>query len=354
MFKFLKEKLKKAVFSIGKRVEEIKEEKVPEEKKKEEIKQKPEIKKEQTKEPKKEFAEEKAKEKKSFLGLIKEKITTTKISEDTFEDLFFELEVALLENNVALDVIDKIRENLKKELVNAPILRGKVEEKIKDSLKNSIDDLLSIEKIDLIKKIKESKKPFIICFFGINGSGKTTSIAKIANFLHIKKFSVVLAAADTFRAASIEQLKEWGKRLNIKVIAHDYGSDPASVAYDAISYAKAHNIEVILIDTAGRQHSNVNLIREMEKIVRIAKPNLKIFVGESIVGNDAIEQAQNFDNAIGIDGSILTKADIDEKGGAIVSISYITHKPILFLGTGQLPSDLKEFNKEEIIKNLGL
>ncbi|MEK6826227.1 MAG: signal recognition particle-docking protein FtsY, partial [Nanoarchaeota archaeon] len=186
-----------------------------------------------------------------------------------------------------------------------------------------------------------------------NGSGKTTSIAKIANYLQKNKISVVLAASDTFRAASIHQLKEWGGRLKVKVIAHDYGSDPAAVAFDGIKFCQAHKIDVLLVDTAGRQHSNINLMKEMEKIVRIAKPDLKIFIGEAIVGNDAVQQAEDFNKAIGIDGSILTKADVDEKGGAIVSISYITKKPILFLGVGQMPSDLKEFSKEETIQSLG-
>ena len=168
------------------------------------------------------------------------------------------------------------------------------------------------------------------------------------------KLSVVLSASDTFRAAAIQQLKDWGEKLNMKVIAHNYGSDPAAVAFDAISYAKSHNIDVVLIDTAGRQHSNKDLLREMEKIVRVAKPDLKIFVGEAIVGNDCVEQAKEFHKAVDIDGIILAKADVDEKGGAIISVSFITHRSIMYLGTGQSVDDLKEFNKEEIVKGLGL
>ncbi|MBL7056474.1 signal recognition particle-docking protein FtsY, partial [Candidatus Woesearchaeota archaeon] len=186
------------------------------------------------------------------------------------------------------------------------------------------------------------------------GSGKTTSIAKVANMLKNNKFSCVLAASDTFRAASIEQLEYHGKQLGIKVIKHDYQSDPAAVAFDAIKHAKAKEIDVVLIDTAGRLHSNSNLIEEMKKIIRISKPDLKIFVGESITGNDCIEQAKAFNDAVGIDGIILTKADVDEKGGAAISVSYVTKSPIMYFGVGQEYIDLKEFDSNMVVEGLGL
>ena len=163
-----------------------------------------------------------------------------------------------------------------------------------------------------------------------------------------------MVAADTWRSAAIEQLEEQGNKLGVKVIKHQYGSDPTAVAYDGVSFAKAHNVEAVLIDTAGRQHNNQNLIQQMEKIVRVIKPNLKVFVGESTTGNDCIEQAKKFDDIIGIDAIILSKADIDERGGAAISISYIIDKPIIYLGMGQKTEDLKEFRKEEIINSLGL
>ena len=226
-------------------------------------------------------------DKKSIFGIIKEKIITTKISEEKFEELFYELELTLLENNVAFEVVEKIKEDMKKNIVEKPIKRGNIEDEIKNSLKLSIEDLFNVERIYLLDKMK-TKKPYVICFVGINGSGKTTSIAKIAHLLQKNKKSIVLAAADTFRAAAIQQLKEWGTKLNVKVIAHDYGSDPAAVAFDTIKYAEAHSLDVVLIDTAGRLHSNKDLVREMQKIVRVAKPDLKIFVGESITGNDCV------------------------------------------------------------------
>jgi fused signal recognition particle receptor len=198
------------------------------------------------------------------------------------------------------------------------------------------------------------EKPYVIVFFGINGSGKTTSIAKFAKLLMDQGKSVVLAAADTFRAASIEQLQHHGEKLGAKVIKHDYGSDPAAVAFDAVKHAKSQNTDVVLIDTAGRMHSNKNLVDEMKKIVRVSDPDLKIFVGESITGNDCVEQAKTFNEAVGIDGIILSKVDIDEKGGAAVSVGYVTKKPIVYIGVGQEYKDLKEFDSKVVVENLGL
>ncbi|MBI2558438.1 signal recognition particle-docking protein FtsY [Candidatus Woesearchaeota archaeon] len=293
--------------------------------------------------------------KKGFFAAIKEKVITTRINEAQFEKLFWELELALMENNVAVEVIEKIKNDLKEELVEKPIKRTRVEETIQEALKGSIEGLFQSSSMDLIQEVKNKKeKPYIIAFFGINGSGKTTSIAKLANMLKEKNISCVLAASDTFRAASIEQLQLHADNIGIKLIKHDYGSDPAAVAFDAIKHAKARDIDVVLIDTAGRMHSNVNLINEMKKIIRVAKPDLKIFVGESITGNDCVEQAKTFNDAVGIDGIILAKADIDEKGGAAVSVSYVTKKPILYLGTGQRYSDLQVFNSEVVVKGLGL
>ncbi|HII63927.1 TPA: signal recognition particle-docking protein FtsY [Candidatus Woesearchaeota archaeon] len=279
---------------------------------------------------------------------------TTKISGQQFEDMFSEMEMALLENNVAVEVIDKIKHDLKEALVDHPIRRGRVEETVIVSLKDSIRGLFE-SAFDIVSRIREKReKPYVIAFVGINGSGKTTSIAKLASYLGEKGFSVVLAAADTFRAASIEQISQHGDKLGIRVVKHDYGADPAAVAFDAIKHGKAKGIDVVLIDTAGRMHSNADLVNEMKKIMRVAKPDLKIFVGESITGNDCVEQAKTFNDAVSIDGIILSKADVDEKGGAAVSVSYITKKPILYIGTGQDYKDLRPFDVDAVMENLGL
>ncbi len=293
-------------------------------------------------------------EKKGFFAKVKEKVITKKIDSKQFDELFWDLELALLENNVAVEVIEKIKEDLKKRLVDVPLRRSEIQEIILESLRKSIESLFEIPPADLLQQVKYNEKPYVILFVGINGSGKTTTIAKIAHMMLKNGLKPIIAASDTFRAAAIQQLEEHGKKLGVKVVKHDYGADPSAVAFDAIKAAKAHNLDVVLIDTAGRMHSNQNLVNEMKKIVRVTKPNMKIFVAEAIAGNDAVIQAKVFDEAIGIDGIILAKADIDEKGGAAVSISYVTGKPILYLGCGQLYEDLELFDKEKIIKNIGL
>lgn len=352
------EEIKEGKKEEREKIEEKKEEEVGKEEEKEEEKaeEKKEVKKEEKEEEKigkfEEIKEEKLEEKKEGLfAKLKKILVFKKLNEETFNNLFDKLELILIENNVALEAIDYLREQLREELVNKEINRKELEKKITEALKKSISSLL-LEPFDLVNKIKNSEKPFVIVFFGVNGSGKTTTIAKIAYLLKQNKLTTVLAAADTFRAASIEQLEKHAKNLGIEVIKQKYGADPAAVAFDAIAHAKAHRIDVVLIDTAGRMHTKTDLLREMEKICRVAKPSLKIFVGEAITGNDAVEQARSFNEAVGIDAIILTKADVDEKGGAIISVSYVTKKPVLFLGIGQEYNELKLFDKQEILKKI--
>ncbi|MEK6913909.1 MAG: signal recognition particle-docking protein FtsY [Nanoarchaeota archaeon] len=294
---------------------------------------------------------------KSFFQRVTSNINKVKISEKEYDEYSEELENILLENNVALEVAERMVLDLKEKLVGREFLKKEVESGIKSLFGDIIGDIL-ISPPDLLEQIKDkiykSKEPYVILFCGINGSGKTTTIAKVANYLKSKNLSCLIAAADTFRAASIEQIKEHGNKLGIKVISHDYGSDPASVGFDAIQYAKKNSINCVLIDTAGRMHTQKNLLREMEKIVKVCKPDKKLFIGESITGNDAVEQVKSFDELIGIDGIILTKADIDEKGGTALSVGYVTKKPIFYLGTGQNYNDIEPFNKNKFIEKLGL
>jgi len=367
MFNFLKDKLKKFFRKESEEIaQEVKEEKVIE-KGKEELKEKLiELKSEKIKGEKKEeikdeiekikeklekkLSEKEPEEKKGFFGKLKSIFTSFKLTEDKFEEMWQELEILLIESNVAISVIDSLKEKLKAELISREIKKGELEKLIRESLKKAIASLL-LNPFDFVKRVNE-KKPFVIVFFGINGGGKTTSIAKIAYLLKENKLSSVLAAADTFRAASIEQLTIHANKLNAPIIKHNYKADPAAVAFDAVAYAKSNNIDAVLIDTAGRMQNQANLMREMEKIIRVSKPDLKIFIGESITGNDVVEQAKAFNEAIGIDGIILSKADVDEKGGAALSVSHVTNKPILFLGTGQNYEDLEVFDKEKLLENI--
>ena len=368
MFNKLKEKLKNWTKKVSEKAEEKASSNAVDDTKKEvELptkfspalqKYEPEL--DKVKEIKKEIKQEKAEEEKpkpgekGFLKKVVSKIKKLKISEKEFEIYEEELKMLLLENNVAFEVAEKIIQDLKKNIIGKEFLKKEVESEITESFKDIINEIL-IEPYSIYNKIKEKQdKPYIILFCGINGTGKTTSIAKIAEQLKKQKLSCVLAAADTFRAASIEQINKHGDKIGVKVISHDYGSDPAAVGFDAIKYAKKNKLACVLIDTAGRMHTSKNLLKEIEKISRVCKPDTTIFVGESITGNDIIEQVKTFDWEIGIDGIILTKADIDEKGGTALSVGYVTKKPILYLGVGQGMGDLKVFNKQEFIGKLGL
>jgi fused signal recognition particle receptor len=353
MFGNLKDKLKKWVSKTKEDVEEVVEtieEKIkPEKKDKKPAKKEKKVKKKETKEKKveekPEIIEEETPEpevKKSKKSVFRKSLTGEK-----FEEVFEELEMILLQNNIAYEAVESLKESLKEKLVGES---AKIS--IEDALKESIEELLQ-NPPNLIDQIEEKKEsPYVILFTGINGSGKTTTIAKLANLLIKNKLTVCLASADTFRAAAIEQLQVHADKLDVQLIKKAYGSDPAAVGFDAVKYAKKNKIDVVLIDTAGRMNNRDTLMKEIEKIARVNSPDLKIFLGESITGNDATTQAKDFNDAIGIDGIILSKADVDEKGGTAVSVSHVTNKPIYFLGTGQTYDDLEVFDKEKLIKQI--
>lgn len=276
-----------------------------------------------------------------------------KISEKDLDELLWELELGLLEADVALPVIEEIKASVRVSLLGKRVDRKfTVEDAIKLALMNAIEGVLKQSEFDFDDYIAKHEKPVVVMFVGINGTGKTTAIAKITNRLQKKGFSVVLAAGDTFRAGAIEQISIHGDRLGAKVIKHQSGGDPAAVAYDAIDHAKARQRDVVLVDTAGRMQTNSNLMDEMKKIKRVAKPHLTIFVGDSLAGNDAIEQAITFDKEIGIDAVILTKIDTDAKGGAALSIAHAVKKPIAFLSTGQAYEEIIKFDSKWMVDRL--
>ena len=376
--KISEEKIEEAkeVIETAKEIEQVKEEKPSEkavEKFEKEI-QKPEYKKaeeeyekvlkEQEKEKpkrgilgkllKRKPKEEKPQEEKVEKGIIdkiKKKITEKKIEEDDVKDLLKDLEMSLISSDVAVGVTDKIVSDLRNNLVGKFIKRGEIEDIIKKSFKDSILEILNVESFNLLEKAK-TKKPYLIVFLGFNGSGKTTTIARIGHLLKKNGFSCVFAAADCFRAASIEQLEEHGKKLGIEVIKHKYGADPAAVIFDAVKHAKSKDIDIVLADTAGRTHTNVNLMDELKKIIKVNKPDLKILVVDALTGNDVYDQCKTFNDAVGVDALIITKADVYEKGGATLSASYTIKKPILYLGVGQEYDDLERFDSNKIVEKL--
>ena len=276
------------------------------------------------------------------------------LKEKDIDEVLSELEVALLESDVATEVIDMLKDDLKKQLVGATVQKDKISYIVKQNLRQSISSMFDAAgEIDILSNIemkREKGEPYIVSFMGINGTGKTTTIAKFANFLREHKFSAVIAAADTYRAGAIEQISEHANRLNIKIIAQNYGSDPAAVARDAALYAKSHRVDCVLIDTAGRMQTSKNLMDQISKINKVVNPDLKLFVGDALAGNDTVSQAREFFNYTKFDGAILTKSDADARGGAAISIVKVTSRPILYLGVGQEYKDLRPFDKDSFLE----
>lgn len=283
-------------------------------------------------------------------GILRKNI---KLSEKDLEGILYNLQLDLIQNDVAMETTEAILQELKEKLTRKEIEKENLDRFIKNSLRETLLDVLTPEEeIDLLSIVQKLEKPFKIVFFGVNGTGKTTTIAKIAKYLMDNNLSVVLAAGDTFRAGAIEQIEKHSESLGVKLIKHQKGADAAAVIYDAIEHAKAHRIDAVLADTAGRMQTNVNLMDEMKKICRVNKPDLKLFVGDSLTGNDAVDQAEKFNKEIGIDAIILTKMDADAKGGSALSIANVTKRPILFIGTGQRYEDLKIFDREWFVEQI--
>ena len=277
-----------------------------------------------------------------------------RIKETTLDEVLDDLEIVLLQSDVALPVVERILRDMRGELAGRKIRRGiETEDAIRLSLERSVRAILARPRVDLPALIRSSgAHPFVILFLGVNGTGKTTTIAKIAGWLKQQGIGSVIAAGDTFRAGAIDQLLVHGERLGIRIVRQQEGSDPAAVAFDATAHAKAKGIPVVLVDTAGRQHTNENLIAEAKKIRRVVSPQLTLFVGDALSGNDAVEQGRMFNEALGIDGLILTKVDADVKGGAALSTVFVTQKPIVFVGTGQGYGDLAVFDPDWMVRRL--
>jgi fused signal recognition particle receptor len=291
-------------------------------------------------------------EKSGILSFVRHKT----ISEKDVDDILFELEMSLLEGDVALEVAEQIINSVKEDLVGRKIKRrNDVADFTRIALKKAISEILDVESQDIEQLIALKRKegePLKIMFVGINGTGKTTTIAKVATYFIDKGYKPVIAASDTFRAGAIEQLTHHADKIGVKIIKHKKGADPAAVAFDAVEHARAQGKELVLVDTAGRMQTNINLMDEMKKIKRVINPDIILFVGDALTGNDAVEQARKFDDAVGVNGIILTKADADAKGGAALSIGHVINKPILFLGTGQSYSDIMEFKPEWMVEQV--
>ncbi|UXD21520.1 signal recognition particle [Ignicoccus pacificus DSM 13166] len=352
----LKKALKNLVSEISNKAvvekEEVIEKEVPK------IEEKKEVKKVDQKSEKltKITEEKKEKVKKGFFAKVKETLVYKELDLKKLEPILEEYVLLLTEADVAYEVAEELIEKFKERLKGKKIRRGEDEKKIiEDALREAIYDLINIPGPDLVEEAKKAKaegRILKIMFMGVNGVGKTTTIAKVAYMLKKAGITPVLAAADTFRAGAVEQLKQHAERIGVPIVTKPYGSDPAAVAYDAIEFAKARGFSVVLVDTAGRMHVDVDLMNELRKVARVIEPDYKILVLDALTGNDAVEQARFFDEAVGVDGVILTKVDADAKGGAVLSVAATIKKPILYLGIGQGYEDLIRFDPSWFVERL--
>ncbi len=294
---------------------------------------------------------------KKTLSSFIDKASTQELTPEKIEVNLNEFRTKLLENDIALQVTDKIADEIGRKIKGIRVKRFEdkrliIEKTVQETLIEILTKGGHIDLLALAEEKRKIRKPLILIFAGINGTGKTTTIGKMAKFFLNHSFSVVMACSDTYRAGAIEQLEEHAKKLRVKMIRHEYGSDPASVAFDAVAHAESKGFNIVMIDTAGRMETNRNLMEEMRKIIRVVTPDLTIFIGDALTGNDAVLQAEEFNKYVSIHASILTKMDADAKGGAAISIAYITGKPIIYLGVGQNYEDIEPFNPELFVKNL--
>lgn len=294
---------------------------------------------------------------KSGLNGFANKISQKELSDKDVTQILEDFLLVLVENDVAYSVAKRICDNLQIKLKQIQVKRfSDPTDSAKAVLREVLFELLQgsgdMKFFDTLNRCKSEHRPAIILFVGVNGTGKTSSIAKIGHRLLTDGFSIIMAAADTYRTGSIEQIEEHARRIGVRAIKHDYGGDAAAVAFDAANYARAHGVNVVLIDSAGRMQTNKNLLEEMKKIVRVVKPDLTILVVDALTGNDAVEQGRSFSEAVNLDGVILTKLDADAKGGSAISMATIIGKPIFFATVGQNYEDLISFNPEQMVSKI--
>ncbi|ERH13606.1 MAG: signal recognition particle-docking protein FtsY [halophilic archaeon J07HB67] len=275
------------------------------------------------------------------------------IEEGDLEDQLWDLEMALLDSDVEMSVAEEMLESIRESLIGE--MRAQVdttEELVTEALRDALLDVIAVGQFDFERRVREADKPVAIVFTGINGVGKTTTIAKLSQYFEDRGLSTVMANGDTYRAGANEQITEHAETLGTEIITHEQGGDPAAVVYDAVEYAEANDVDVVLGDTAGRLHTSDDLMEQLSKIDRVVEPDMTLFVDEAVAGQDAVERAREFDAAAAIDGAVLTKADADSSGGAAISVAYVTGKPVLFLGVGQGYDDIERFEPEALVDSL--
>ncbi|MDA4124776.1 MAG: signal recognition particle-docking protein FtsY [Thaumarchaeota archaeon] len=294
---------------------------------------------------------------KQAFSAVTSAVREKELTEEQLDEVVFNFQLSLTESDVAQTVAEALTHEVQKSLAGTKVDRSAdPSEVVGERLATVLDTAFAkAGTVDLLANVREKKKtgePYVILFLGINGTGKTTTIAKVASLLKKNGITVVCAAGDTHRPGAIEQLTEHADRLSLKTVSQRYGADPAAVGRDGLLYAKAHHIDCLLIDTAGRMQTNQNLMEEMSKIVRVVKPDFRMFIADALTGNDAVSQAELFNQHVGFDGVVLTKADADVRGGAALSIVYSTGKPVIYLGVGQGYDDLDSFDTKKFLDSL--
>jgi len=295
---------------------------------------------------------------KQAFSAVTSAVRERQLSDKDLDDIVFNFQIALIESDVAQSVAEALTNEVQKSVTGTKVDRSAdpsevVGERLTAVLEAAFAKAGSVDLVANIRdKAKSTGEPYVVLFLGINGTGKTTTVAKLGSYLQKNGLSVVCAAGDTHRPGAIEQLTEHAGRLQLRVISQRYGADPAAVGRDGVLYAKAHHADCLLIDTAGRMQTNQNLMEEMAKIVRVVKPDFRVFVADALTGNDAVSQAELFNQHVGFDGAVLTKADADVRGGAALSIVYSTGKPVIFLGVGQGYGDLVPFDSKKFLDSL--
>ncbi|MEE2748003.1 MAG: signal recognition particle-docking protein FtsY [Candidatus Thermoplasmatota archaeon] len=272
-----------------------------------------------------------------------------------FDELLEELELVMLEADMGSRAMQAVLTALRSELIGSRLRKGAdLAKVIEASLKRALRSLLAAGYWDFNATIDEminaGDTPVIVMMVGVNGTGKTTTTAKIAHRLNSEGRNVVLAAADTFRAGAIDQLETHAERIGVRCVSSERGGDSAAIARDAVESAKARNADVVIVDTAGRMTNKTNLMNELQKVHRVAQPHLVLFVGDALAGNDAVEQAIEFQRMLKFDGAVLCKLDTDAKGGAALSIAHATGRPIVLAGVGQDYGDLKQFDPDWLLQ----
>lgn len=290
----------------------------------------------------------------SSFGWLVDKVTKREISDREIFTLLEQFKLELAANDIAWELSEQVAAKMRDALAGRKTDRfgGDVRQLLVDSFRSYLMEVLPLQDVELFGQGLSESGPFVLMFVGSNGSGKSTTLAKFAQRYKRASARPLIVCADTFRAGATEQLGYHASKLGLRYLHGKHGDDPAAVAYDAVDEAIRGSYDVVLIDTAGRLQTDVNLMNELSKLKRVVQPSHVLLVVDALMGNDSWEQAKWFGDAIGFDSAVVTKFDADHKGGVPISVSFVSKRPISYVGTGQGYDDLKKFSMREYLDDL--